>query len=110
MEVSHYPYFISVDSELAGFALVRRYPSNPAIYDMGQFFVLRKFKGKGIGKQALKSVLERFPGRWQIRVMVENTAALGFWAAAVSSVVGTEYTLSLQNDVDLMMNFIQFDV
>ncbi|GAB3516324.1 hypothetical protein [Photobacterium alginatilyticum] len=71
MEVSHYPYFIYVDSELAGFALVRRYPSNPAIYDMGQFFVLRKFKGQG---------------------------------------VGNGYTLSLQNDVDLMMHFIQFEV
>ncbi|MCG7585380.1 GNAT family N-acetyltransferase [Photobacterium sp. OFAV2-7] len=109
-EEDHFPHFIYVDSELAGFALVRRYPSNPAIYDMEQFFVLRKFKGKGVGKLALKSVLERFPGRWQIRVLVENTAALGFWTAAVLDVVGSEYTLSLQNDVDLMMNFIQFDV
>ncbi|MGF1728686.1 hypothetical protein [Photobacterium kasasachensis] len=50
--------------------------------------MLRKFKGQGVGKLALKSVLERFPGRWQIRVLVENTAALGFWTSAVSSVVG----------------------
>ncbi len=106
----HYPYFIFVGTELAGFALVRKYPSNTAIYDIGQFFVLRKFKGQGIGKNALERVLKAFPGQWQIRVLVENTGALRFWTSAVSSVVGCEYTLSLQNDVDLMMNFIRFEV
>ncbi|CED71388.1 putative uncharacterized protein [Aliivibrio wodanis] len=45
--VDHAPYFIYVDNELAGFVLARKYPSNRLIYDIEQFFVLRKFKGKG---------------------------------------------------------------
>lgn len=45
----HIPYFIYVDTELAGFVLVRRYPSDLSTYDVAQFFVLRKFKGQGVG-------------------------------------------------------------
>ncbi|WP_413113350.1 GNAT family N-acetyltransferase [Thaumasiovibrio sp. DFM-14] len=106
----HFPYLIFVGSELAGFALVRRYPSNTSIYDIEQFFVLRKFKGKGVGKKALGLVLKSYPGKWQIRILSENIVALNFWKSAVSNVVGSEYSLSEDLDVDLMMNFIRFQV
>ena len=42
----HVPYFIKVDNQLAGFVLIRRYPSDFTRYDVAQFFVLRKFKAK----------------------------------------------------------------
>jgi len=51
----HLPYFIYAGAELAGFALIRRYPANTATYDIEQFFVLRKFKGKGVGKKLYNS-------------------------------------------------------
>ncbi|WP_321969340.1 GNAT family N-acetyltransferase [Photobacterium angustum] len=46
----HTPYFIYADQELAGFVLVRKYPTNQNVFDIEQFFVLRKFKGQGVGK------------------------------------------------------------
>lgn len=48
----HVPFFIYVGSKIAGFALIRRYPTNLSVYDIEQFFVLKKFKGKGVGKAA----------------------------------------------------------
>ncbi len=105
----HIPYFIYVGVELAGFALVRRYPPDTSTYDIEQFFVLRKFKGKGIGKQALAHIVNAFPGQWQIRVLMENTGALNFWQSAVSGIVGDAYTLSKDIDVDLLMHFIRFE-
>mgnify|MGYP000170673869 CR=1 FL=1 len=105
----HIPYFIYVDSDLAGFVLIRRYPSNLSTYDVAQFFVLRKYKGQGVGKEALAKVISIFPGKWQIRVLLENFGALSFWKSAVSNIVGEKYRLSKANDVDLLMFFIHFE-
>ncbi|UTV26443.1 GNAT family N-acetyltransferase [Photobacterium atrarenae] len=116
----HQPFFMvvendaagveAVEQELAGFALIRRYPQDPARYDIDQFFVARKFKGQGVGKQALANLLNQFPGKWQIRVLVENEPALAFWQSAVRQVVGQHYEHSMDLDVDLMMHFFRFEV
>lgn len=108
-EADHVPYFIHVGKELAGFALVRNYPSEPEAFDIEQFFVLRKFKGKGVGKKVLLAVVANHPGKWQIRVLKENEAALKFWLSAVKNVVSSCYEVSLDIDVDLEMQFIRFE-
>ncbi|HCE3663416.1 TPA: GNAT family N-acetyltransferase [Vibrio parahaemolyticus] len=108
-DTSHVPYFIYVGKDLAGFVLVRKYPSSPEILDIDQFFVLRKFKGQGIGKSAFKEVVNRHVGKWQIRVLKENEAALKFWLSAVSDIVGCNYDDCLDIDVDLEMHFIRFE-
>jgi predicted acetyltransferase len=107
---SHIPYFIYVNQEVAGFVLIRKYPSEISRYDVEQFFVLRKFKGKGVGKKAFKLVTKLISGKWQIRVLFENSSALHFWKSSVSGIVGTNYTLSKDLDIDLLMFFIRFEV
>lgn len=104
----HVPYFIMADDELAGFVLIRKYPESLSIYDISQYFILRKFKRQGVGKQALKQIVKLYPGQWQIRVLLENTGALKFWLPTVSDVVGEQYQLEEDIDVDLKMNFIRF--
>ncbi|MFM2486437.1 GNAT family N-acetyltransferase [Celerinatantimonas yamalensis] len=108
-ERDHIPYFIHVDNELAGFALIRHYPANPAVFDIEQFFVLRKFKGNGVGKKALSLVVGKHPGTWQIRVLKENKAALKFWEAALTAIVGAKFEITLDIDIDLQMHFLRFD-
>ncbi len=106
----HVPYFIYFGEELAGFVLVRKYPENDSVYDIAQFFVLRKFKGKGVGKRSLELVVRLFPGKWQIRVLIENGGALNFWKSAVSNIVGDNYEQSKSIDFDLLMHFLSFEV
>lgn len=106
----HVPYFIYFGEELSGFVLVRKYPANDSVYDIAQFFVLRKFKGRGVGKQSLELVVKLFPGRWQIRVLIENDGALKFWKSAVSNLVGDNYEQSKNMDLDLLMHFLSFEV
>ncbi len=89
--------------------MIRRYPSDLSLFDIAQFFVLRKFKGQGVGKIVLSQVVKAFPGKWQIRVLLENSGALSFWKSAVSNIVGEDYSLSQANDVDLLMFFIHFE-
>lgn len=105
----HIPYFIYADQELAGFVLVRKYPTNQNVFDIEQFFVLRKFKGQGVGKSAFKDVVTRHSGQWQIRVLKENESGLGFWLSAIKNISGVNFNLGLDIDIDLEMHFIRFE-
>lgn len=106
----HWPFLIYHDGELAGFCLVRRYPPNPARYDIEQFFVLRRFKGMGVGKQAFCAAVARFPGLWQTRVMLENTPALTFWRSAINSLTDGNFQQQIQMDDDLAMHFLTYQI
>ncbi|WP_394246881.1 GNAT family N-acetyltransferase [Vibrio profundi] len=78
------------------------------IYDIEQFFVLRKYKGHGVGTQALQKVVTHFPGNWQVRVMLDNKAGLGFWKSAIGQ-LSNDYQYSKSIDVDLTMHFFHFE-
>ena len=43
----HWPYFIHVDDQLAGFFFVREYPANRQLVDVDPFFCCVIFAGKG---------------------------------------------------------------
>ncbi|MBU2899327.1 GNAT family N-acetyltransferase [Vibrio hepatarius] len=104
----HIPYFIYIENEIAGFALLRRYPQCKNTWDIEQFFILRKFKGQGVGKQVFHKLTSKYRGQWQIRVLKQNTAAMMFWIAAVESVVRKKYHMELDIDIDLEMHFVRF--
>ncbi len=74
-----HPFFIRVDGHLAGFALVRSGPP----HDMAEFFVMRKYRRGGIGTDAARLVLNRFPGAWEVRQMAANVAGSTFWRSAI---------------------------
>jgi len=100
----HHPYFIKIGPEIAGFCLVRRAPDNTAMWDMGQFFVLRKFRGQGIGRLTFLAALERHPGPWQVRVLPDNTPAYRFWKTCARAGPNDQVTESraLYNGVEMV--------
>ncbi|WP_237475579.1 GNAT family N-acetyltransferase [Vibrio tetraodonis] len=106
----HKPYFIYVENEIAGFVLLRRYPECKSIWDIEQYFVLKKFKGQGVGKRAFQQLTEKYPGQWQVRILKENKVAMKFWLATIESIVKTDYLSELAIDVDLEMHFIRFRI
>ena len=107
-------HVLRVNDKLAGFTSVRRLSESPASFDMGEFFVIRKFRRKGVGKEAAKHLFERFRGDWQIRCFVENTPAVEFWRSVVSGYSGGEYRESTENYVSphsgkFRMVFLRFE-
>lgn len=87
-EPERHPYLLRVDDELAGFVLVRQgseVTGATDVWDMAEFFVLRRHRRHGLGVAAAHAAWQRHPGRWEIRVMEHNTAALGFWQRAVET-------------------------
>jgi predicted acetyltransferase len=86
-EPNRHPFFIRVDSKLAGLALVKRgseISGNQTVWDMAEFFVLRGCRRSGIGTLAAQEVWRRFPGLWEVRVMQSNHLANLFWGRAIS--------------------------
>jgi predicted acetyltransferase len=78
-EPARHPFLFRVDGHWAGFALVRA--GEP--HDMTEFFVMRKYRRSGVGKQAARLLFVRFPGEWQVRQMRRNGASTIFWRDAI---------------------------
>ncbi|MHC4717744.1 MAG: GNAT family N-acetyltransferase [Planctomycetota bacterium] len=80
---SGFPFVVRVDGRLAGFALVRRIGHDPPAYDMGEFFILRRFRRRGVGRHVACRIFDRFGGQWQIRQLPDNTPAVAFWREVI---------------------------
>ena len=106
----HHPFLIMCDGEIAGFSLLRCYPLDKSLYDIGQFFVLRKFKNKGVGRKAFELSVSKFPGKWITRVLKENEHALKFWVTIIGEFTNDRYVKKIEIDGDLPMHFIRFEV
>jgi len=50
---------------------------------MGEFFILAKFQGKGIGCYVAQKIWEMHPGIWEVAVIPENKPAFAFWQKTI---------------------------
>ncbi len=88
-------FLIRADGQLAGFALVRRAKSavdDRDVFDMAEFFVLRKYRHRGVGAEAARRTFDRFPGRWEVREMAANTPAQSFWRRVIGDYTRGNFT------------------
>jgi len=85
-----FPFFIRCDGRIAGFVLVTRgspASDDPDVFDVAEFFILRRYRRSGVGRLAAFLLWNRLPGRWIVRVSEANRGAMPFWAGVVA-----EYT------------------
>jgi len=78
-EPDRHPLLFRVDGSWAGFALVRA----GVPHDVAEFFVMRKYRRRGVGTMLARDLFARFPGAWQVRQMTSNPAATAFWHRAI---------------------------
>jgi predicted acetyltransferase len=84
---TRFPFLIRADGQLAGFAFVAR--GSPATddasdLDVAEFFVLRRYRRSGVGRQAAFQLWDRMPGRWIVRVSDRNHRGQPFWRAIIA--------------------------
>jgi predicted acetyltransferase len=74
------------DGQPAGFALVARdtRASRQSDYRMAEFFVAKPHRRRGVGRSAVRLILNRFAGRWEIIEYSRNPNAVKFWRSVVS--------------------------
>jgi predicted acetyltransferase len=72
---SRFAFLIHCDARIAGFALVTLgspATDDPNVFDVAEFFVLRRYRRAGVGRQAAELLWKGFPGRWIVRVFEET--------------------------------------
>jgi predicted acetyltransferase len=87
----HHAYFLRADGGLAGFALVTRGSpalADPDVFDVAEFFVLRRHRRTGVGRRAAHLLWRTQPGRWVVRVAEASTGARTFWQETIDAFVG----------------------
>lgn len=84
-EAGRHPLLIKVRGIIAGFVFVRETQNSKGelIYSMAEFFVLRSYRGLGIGEEIARMVFDRFEGTWHLPILDENTTAKKFWKKVV---------------------------
>ena len=83
-EEDRHPFILYVDGKVAGFVLVNTIGNTrESDYFIGEFCVLRKYRGKGIGKKVAFAIFDRFPGVWEVATHIKNTPAIAFWQKVI---------------------------
>ncbi|MCI8529847.1 MAG: GNAT family N-acetyltransferase [Lachnospiraceae bacterium] len=104
-EEGRYPFFIRVDEKLAGLVLVRscceyNNLSNP--HNIAEFFVMKKYRRKGVGKVVAMKIFDMFPGGWEISQWVNNLPAQNFWKQVISEYTNKKYDTFITTEKDVV--------
>lgn len=90
-------FLVKVDEELAGFVLINKVGSTSDVnWNIGEFFIVSKFQGKGVGSHVAVLVFNQFPGVWETSQIPENKAAIEFWDRVVSRYSHGQFEKSLK--------------
>jgi predicted acetyltransferase len=79
-EPERHPFFIKMGGKICGFVLVNDYSRLAAkAKTIAEFFILREYRRRGIGKAAAFMVFDSFPGAWEVAEHENNFTAQAFW-------------------------------
>ena len=94
-----FPFLIRSGPRVAGFALVSRgspASEDPNVFDVAEFFVLRRHRRGGCGRSAAALLFDRLPGRWIVRVSEGNRGGMSFWESVISAYTRGQFTQSVR--------------
>jgi predicted acetyltransferase len=97
---THHPFVFRYGGSVAGFALVTRgspVTTDPSDLDMAEFFVLRRYRRMGVGRQAACALWGALPGRWIVRVSEANLPGMAFWESVIRHTSDDHTTRAWEN-------------
>lgn len=95
-EEGRYPYLIKVDGKIAGFVLV----ATPERLSVAEFFIMLKYRRKGVGMRVMSEVFDRHRGDWEISYWKKNIRASKFWKSVVDKYMPDKYQIYEYEDED----------
>jgi len=93
-EHSRHAFLLRVAGRLAGFVILderSRVTGDPSVMDVAEFFVMRKYRRKGVGAAAAVQAFDSFPRKWEVRQTANNTAATSFWRKVIARYTGGRF-------------------
>ncbi len=95
-----HPFMIAVNGKIGGFVLLQELCEDGSpLYDVGEFFVLGKFQGFGVGRQIAHKLFKRFRGSWRLRQLPENILAVKFWRKVIGEFTNGDFKESKIDDM-----------
>jgi len=94
-EADRSPFLIYIDDRLAGFAMVNAYTvldENKGARSIAEFFVMGRYRRKGVGKRVAFDIFDRFRGKWEVREIQDNDAGQKFWRSVIGEYTGGLFT------------------
>jgi predicted acetyltransferase/RimJ/RimL family protein N-acetyltransferase len=108
-----FPFLIHYKNELAGFLIIDKKGSELTIdFNVAQFFILRKFKNKGVGRFVAHQCFNKFRGSWEVMVIPGNEGAYCFWKSIIKKYTANhfiEYTRQVSHLNYSEKNIFKFD-
>ena len=92
-------FLIKRGESVVGFAFAMRgspATDDPTDLDVAEFFVLRRHRRSGTGREAAMALWNRLPGHWVVRVLETNRAGLPFWSEVVRAYTGGAFVESVR--------------
>lgn len=92
---SRYPFIIRVYDKIAGFVFVNLNHEEgkaPNTHGISEFFVMKKYRNKGVGEEVARQIFDMFPGKWQIGQTNGNIPAQNFWRKVISNYTNGHFT------------------
>ncbi len=102
-EEKRFPYLIRVEDKIAGFVLVNDHllsNHNGEARSLAEFFILRKFRRRGIGSQVAKKIFSSHSGPWEVTTLEYNKAAISFWTKTISDYTNGKFEEIVRNGDD----------
>ncbi|MFE5319388.1 GNAT family N-acetyltransferase [Paenibacillus sp. NPDC056579] len=86
------PFIIKADGEIAGLAFISldvpkeytKWSTAEKTNVISEFFIMRKYRCKGVGRYAAHSLFNRFAGTWEVKQTAANRPAYAFWKQVIS--------------------------
>ena len=101
LEPGRHVFLIRVDVKIAGFVVLHdgsRLTGAPDVMDVAEFFVMRKYRRKGIGSICAAHLFDLFRGKWEVRQTEQNFAGTAFWRKTIHEYTGGSFQEMLLND------------
>jgi predicted acetyltransferase len=89
-----HPFLVKVNGSIAGFVIAdgrSQLSGDEHTMDMGEFFILRKYRRQGIGYWVASFIFDLFPSKWEVRQLGLNVDAQTFWRKAIDRYTNNQY-------------------
>ncbi len=90
-----FPLLLRVEERLAGFALIHRgsrLSGATDVWDMAEFFVLRRYRRASVGTSTAHRIFAMHAGEWEVRQRNANLSATQFWRKAIATYTQGRFT------------------
>jgi predicted acetyltransferase len=62
-------------------------------YTISEFFIMHKYRHKGIGKYVVKYILNKYKGKWQLNYHPKNEISKNFWIKIINEYTKGKYEI-----------------